>query len=67
MHFFVFLGGLLPVIAYFIYWFIKTTGNESYADYDHAMRMTRLSACCMVLCYSILLWLNLSSGRLAII
>ena len=66
-HFFVFMSCLLPVVGYFGYWFTRTLRDNRYADYDHAMRMTRLSALCMVVCYTILLWLNVSSGRLQLL
>ncbi|MES2702658.1 MAG: UbiA family prenyltransferase [Bacteroidota bacterium] len=57
-HFFVYLGCLLPVIGYFIYWFARAVKDPSTADYDHAMLMTRLSAACMVVCFTVILIMN---------
>lgn len=57
-HFFIFIFSLLPVLFYFLYWYIKTSRNESFADYKHTMRMTFLSSSCMIVCFSIIFVLN---------
>jgi 1,4-dihydroxy-2-naphthoate octaprenyltransferase len=57
-HFLVFLGCIAPVLGYFLYWFGKTLKDKSYANYDHSMRMTQLSAVCMVVCFTIIMYLN---------
>ena len=57
-HFAVFIFCLLPVMIYFIYWFAKTLKDKTFADYTHAMRITMISSTCMMICYSILFYLN---------
>jgi 1,4-dihydroxy-2-naphthoate octaprenyltransferase len=57
-HFFVFLGCNIPAIAYFLYWAFKASGDPSFANYSHAMRMTRISSVCMVVCFSVLMAWN---------
>ena len=57
-QFLVFILTLLPVTIYFLFWFYKTWNDEKYADYTHTMRMTFLSSVCMIICFSILLFLN---------
>lgn len=57
-HFLVFLACIAPVLGYFSYWFLSVLKDKSKADYDHSMRMTRLSAICMVVCFTIILCLN---------
>ncbi len=49
---------LLPVIVYFLYWFVKTMGNKQLVDFTHAMRMTILSSLCMIVCFTIIFFLN---------
>lgn len=57
-HFLIFISCLVPVVIYFFYWFLKTLRDNSFADFDHAMRITMLSSACMIICYSILFYLN---------
>jgi 1,4-dihydroxy-2-naphthoate octaprenyltransferase len=57
-QFLVFIFCLTPVIAYFLFWFIKSVQNNKYADYTHAMRITTFSSICMVLCFCILYVIN---------
>ena len=57
-HFLIFISCVAPVIIYFSYWFLKTLRNKSLADYNHAMHITMLSSFCMIICYSVLFYLN---------
>lgn len=57
-HFVIFISCLLPTVFYFFYWLIKTTGDKKFADYDHTMRMTFISSACMIICFSILFFIN---------
>ena len=57
-HFIIFISCLVPVITYFLYWFFSAFSNKLNADYQHAMRMTLLSSCCMITCFCILIYLN---------
>lgn len=58
VHFMIFLACLLPVVIYFLYWFSKTVKNKKFADYKHAMLMTKISSVCMVICFSVIYCLN---------
>jgi 1,4-dihydroxy-2-naphthoate octaprenyltransferase len=42
-----FLSALLPVIVYFIYWFMQIHKDETKADYKHTMRLNFISAMCL--------------------
>lgn len=42
-----FLIAMLPVIAFFTYWFIRVVKDESRADYTHAMWLNFISATCL--------------------
>lgn len=57
-HFAIFISCLGPVVVYFFYWFFKTIRDKSFADFNHAMRITMLSSTCMIICYSILFYIN---------
>ncbi len=54
VHFYVFSSCLLPVIIYFLYWFVITDRDAANADFSHAMLMNKISAVCMVVCFSII-------------
>ena len=54
----VFIVSLIPVIVYYFYWFTTTIKNEALADYKHAMRITFISSSCMIICFTILYFLN---------
>jgi len=49
---------LFPVMCYFIYWFSKAWKNPANANYSLAMRMTFISSTCMIICFSVLFWIN---------
>ncbi len=57
-RFWVYIIAMLPVTIYFLYWFAKTWRDTSFADYKHTMCMTFLSSTCMIICFSILWFLN---------
>jgi 1,4-dihydroxy-2-naphthoate octaprenyltransferase len=57
-HFFLFNLCLLPVTAYFLYWFIVTLKDRSKADYDHSARMTVISSLSMIVCFVVIFFLN---------
>ncbi len=42
-----FLLTLLPVLAYFFYWFFLVMRNNKYADYSHTMRLNIISGICL--------------------
>ena len=42
-----FLFSLIPVLAYFFYWFILILKSKKKADYAHTMRLTFISAGCL--------------------
>jgi 1,4-dihydroxy-2-naphthoate octaprenyltransferase len=57
-HFLVFIYSLVPVVMYFFYWSGKTYLNKAFADYEHAMGMTFVSSSCMIICFTILFFMN---------
>ena len=57
-HFFFFNLCLLPVTAYFLYWFIVTLRDRSKADYDHSARMSVISSLSMIVCFVVIFFLN---------
>jgi 1,4-dihydroxy-2-naphthoate polyprenyltransferase len=59
-QFFIFIYCLVPVILYYLYWFIKTIKDKSNANYSNAMRITFISSACMIVCFSIIFFLNQS-------
>ena len=40
-----FLSALLPVLAYFFYWFFLVMKDQKHADYSHTMRLNVISGC----------------------
>lgn len=57
-QFLVFLACLSPVVAYFSWWAMKCFQNPAAATYHRLMRMNRISATCMIVCFGIVLWMN---------
>jgi 1,4-dihydroxy-2-naphthoate octaprenyltransferase len=57
-HFVIFNVCLLPVILYFLYWSAITLRERSFADFTHSMRMTLVSSLCMIICFSVIFFLN---------
>lgn len=58
-HFLVFILCLSPVMVYFTRWFLRSMKNPSEANYDNTMMMNKVSATCMIICFSLILYLNL--------
>lgn len=57
-HFTIFNVCLLPVTGYFLYWFYQSWRDRSRADFTHTMRMTLVSSTCMIVCFTVLFFLN---------
>jgi len=57
-RFFIFAACLAPVMIWFLYWFLKSVRDHQYADFAHTMLMNKISAVCMVVCFSIILFIN---------
>jgi 1,4-dihydroxy-2-naphthoate octaprenyltransferase len=55
---FIFNACLLPVTAYFLYWFVLSIRNKNSVDFAHAMRMTSISSLSMILCFGVLFFIN---------
>jgi len=45
----------LPVMAYFVYWFLKVWRDQAHASFRYAMGMNLVAAICMNACFSVLL------------
>ena len=58
LYFLIFSVCLAPVMIYFLYWFMITSRDKKNADYAHAMLMNKISAVCMVVCFSIIFVIN---------
>jgi 1,4-dihydroxy-2-naphthoate octaprenyltransferase len=58
-QFYVFAICLSPVIIYFTNWFLKSLKDRSQVNYENTMMMNRISATCMIICFSIIFYLNL--------
>ena len=57
-YFLIYILSLAPVVLYFLYWFSKTLRNKMFADFNHAMRIIFISSSCMIICFSIIFFLN---------
>jgi 1,4-dihydroxy-2-naphthoate polyprenyltransferase len=57
-QFYLFMIFLLPAIVYFLNWMIRTFKKQQSADYEHAMRMTLISSTCLIIVFSIFLFIN---------
>lgn len=57
-HFIIFIISLLPVTAYYFFWFIRSFKDKALVNYSYAMRLTVLSSTCMIICFCILFRLN---------
>jgi 1,4-dihydroxy-2-naphthoate octaprenyltransferase len=58
VQFYIFLACTAPILIYFLYWFTITMKDRRYADYDHAMLMTKISSACMTICFTIIWFIN---------
>lgn len=57
-HFIVFQLFLLPVVLYFIAWFLKVIKDQNQASFKNTMRMNFIASTCMNLCFITLLILE---------
>lgn len=57
-HFIIFIACLLPVIAYFLWWFMRVLRNSGQANFSNTMRINKVSAWCMIICFCALSWMN---------
>jgi 1,4-dihydroxy-2-naphthoate octaprenyltransferase len=48
----------LPIIGYFMFWFIKVIKNNTAASFHNTMRMNTTAAVCMNVCFLVLFILN---------
>ena len=48
----------VPIVTYYIYWFIKVIGNKQTADFKHTMYMNLIAAVCMNSCFLVLYTIN---------
>jgi 1,4-dihydroxy-2-naphthoate octaprenyltransferase len=44
----------LPIVLYFVWWFLRTIKNENEANFKNTMRMNLIAAICMNTCFIIL-------------
>ncbi len=57
-HFLVFQLFLLPVVIYFVTWFLKVFKDAKEASFKNTMTMNLIAALCMNLCFFTLSWFN---------
>ena len=57
-HFFILAAFFLPVIVYFMVWFLQFIKNEANADFTHTMRMNKIASACTNLAFITLLILK---------
>ncbi|MDZ4665257.1 MAG: UbiA family prenyltransferase [Bacteroidota bacterium] len=57
-HFFLFQLLLLPVITFFIVWFVNVFKDKKQASFKNLMKMNFIAATCMNICFILLLILN---------
>jgi 1,4-dihydroxy-2-naphthoate octaprenyltransferase len=57
-QFIVFIACLFPVIVYFMWWFARAYGNSAQASFSNTMRINKISALCMIVCFCVLSWMN---------
>nr|MBA4141123.1 prenyltransferase [Segetibacter sp.] len=48
----------IPVLVYFIWWFLKVVKNETLADFRHTMRMNWLASTCTSLAFITIILIN---------
>jgi 4-hydroxybenzoate polyprenyltransferase len=53
-----FLAFLLPVIFYFLFWFMKVYKDDQAADFEHTMKLNMFSALCMNIFFIMLYFLK---------
>lgn len=57
-NFYFFLICIAPIFTFFTWWFYKTVQNSMYASYKNTMRMIFISSVCMVVYFSLLVWIR---------
>jgi 1,4-dihydroxy-2-naphthoate octaprenyltransferase len=57
-HFIIFQLFLLPVVIYFVVWFLKVFKNANAASFKNTMRMNLIASMCMNSCFVCLTWFN---------
>lgn len=57
-HFFTLQLFFIPVIVYFVYWFLKVLKNKSEANFSNTMNMNKIASLCMNSCFTLLTLLN---------
>jgi 1,4-dihydroxy-2-naphthoate octaprenyltransferase len=60
LHFMIFQAFLLPVVIYFVAWFLKVVKDTKQASFVRTMNMNLIASTCMTLCFITLLLLNQS-------
>lgn len=48
----------IPIMLYFIFWFLKVKNNIAHADFSHTMKMNLIAATCQNFCFLFLLILK---------
>ena len=49
----------LPIVGYYIYWFVAVIKNKDAANFKHTMRMNLIAAICMNICFLVLYIMNI--------
>ncbi len=57
-QFYVLQAFFLPVIAFFVYWFLQVIKSTSAANFKNTMRMNAIAAVCMNACFLVFYFLN---------
>ena len=57
-HFMVLALFFIPIICYFMYWFLRVWKDESEANFKNTMRMNLAAAVCMNACFSYLIFIK---------
>jgi 1,4-dihydroxy-2-naphthoate octaprenyltransferase len=60
LHTIVFLASLLPVVTFFMIWFLRVLEDETKADFSGSMRLTFISSLCLNIFF---LWLFLDTSH----
>jgi 1,4-dihydroxy-2-naphthoate octaprenyltransferase len=54
----IFLGCMMPVVIYFVYWYLKVRNDTSKADFEHTMKLNFISSMSLNACFLSLYFLN---------
>jgi 1,4-dihydroxy-2-naphthoate octaprenyltransferase len=57
-HFYILQIFFIPIIVFFIFWFIKVIKSKSEANFKNTMKMNKVAALCMNSCFTLLTILN---------